>query len=420
VGRGLSGAEALNGVVAATESRVRPAVLLVDDVEANLVALEALLCDFDCELVLARSGNEALRQLLKREFAVMLLDVQMPIMDGYEVARHAHDNPATSNVPIVFVTATHDTEDNVLRGYGSGAVDFLFKPINSAILRSKVRVFLDLYTKRLEVADAKRELEHTHAELAHAYEDLRATHTKLVQSAKMASLGELVAGIAHEINNPLAFAINHVDTAQRALARVETLLNPSENAEARPHWGRAVDRLREMGLGLDRIRDLVVKLRTFSRLDGDELGWVSVRECAESVLTILGHRIGDRITVQKRLDAPDTLRCYPNLLNQALMNLVANAVDAVEPAGNIVISSEATPESYLISVSDDGPGIPHELRERVYEPFFTTKPVGKGTGLGLSITYSIVQKHGGTLEISEREGGGTKMTMRIPLAGAGS
>ena len=416
----MSAVEVSKGAVAPAEQRVRPAVLLVDDVEANLVALEALLCDFDCDLVLARSGNEALRQLLKREFAVMLLDVQMPIMDGYEVARHAHDNPATSNVPIVFVTATHDTEDNVLRGYGSGAVDFLFKPINSAILRSKVRVFLDLHSKRLEIADAKRELERTHAELNHAYDDLRATHTRLVQSAKMASLGELVAGIAHEINNPLAFAINHVDTAQRALARVETFVNPAENEDARPHWTRAVDRLREMGLGLERIRDLVVKLRTFSRLDGDEIGWTSVRECVESVLTILGHRIGDQITVEKQLGEPDRLRCYPNLLNQALMNLVANAIDAVEPAGSIVISSASTPEGYLISVSDSGAGIPPELRERVYEPFFTTKPVGKGTGLGLSITYSIVQKHGGTLDIRERDGGGTTMTIRLPSAGAGS
>lgn len=416
----MSSLEPVKNVVATSEGRARPAVLLVDDVEANLVALEALLCDFDCELVLARSGNEALRQLLKREFAVVLLDVQMPIMDGYEVARHAHDNPATANVPIVFVTATHDTEDNVLRGYGSGAVDFLFKPINSAILRSKVRVFLDLYAKRLEIADAKRELEQTHAELAHAYEDLRATHTKLVQSAKMASLGELVAGIAHEINNPLAFAINHVDTAQRALLRVEALVNPAANEEARPHWARAVDRMKEMGLGLDRIRNLVVKLRTFSRLDGDELGWTSVRDCVESVLTILGHRIGEQIKVERRLGEPDMLRCYPNLLNQALMNLVANAIDAVEPAGSILIESEATPGGYVISVSDDGAGIPPELRERVYEPFFTTKPVGKGTGLGLSITYSIVQKHGGTLDIVERDNGGTTMTMRIPPAGAGS
>ncbi len=416
----MSAVEPLKHVTRASAGGARPAVLLVDDVDANLVALEALLADFDCDLVLARSGNEALRQLLKREFAVMLLDVQMPIMDGYEVARHAHDNPATANVPIVFVTATHDTEDNVLRGYGTGAVDFLFKPLNSAILRSKVRVFLDLYAKRLEIADAKRELEQTHAELAHAYEDLRTTHTRLVQSAKMASLGELVAGIAHEINNPLAFAINHVDTAQRALAHVETLVNPAENADARPHWVRAMDRLKEMGLGLDRIRNLVVKLRTFSRLDGDELGWASVRDCVESALTILGHRFGDQIKVERRLGEPDMLRCYPNLLNQALMNLVANAIDAVEPAGNIVIETEATPGAYLISVSDDGAGIPSELRERVYEPFFTTKAVGKGTGLGLSITYSIVQKHGGTLEIREREGGGTTMTMRIPLAGAGS
>ena len=416
----MSAVDAAKVMVSPTEPTTRPAVLLVDDVEANLVALEALLSDLDCELVLVRSGNDALRQLLRRDFAVMLLDVQMPEMDGYEVARHAHDNPATSDVPIVFITATHDTEDNVLRGYGSGAVDFLFKPINSAILRSKVRVFLDLHEKRLEIANAKRELEHTHRELELAYDDLRATHTKLVQSAKMASLGELVAGIAHEINNPLAFAINHVDTAQRALARVEGFVNPAENEDARPHWARAVDRLKEMGLGLDRIRDLVVKLRTFSRLDGDELGWASLRDSVDSVLTILGHRLVDGIRVEKRLNAPDSLRCYPNLLNQALMNLVANAIDAVEPAGSIVITSETTPEGYLISVSDDGAGIPPELRDRVYEPFFTTKPVGKGTGLGLSITYSIVQKHGGTLDIRERDGGGTTMTIRIPPPGAGS
>ena len=129
-----------------------PAVLVVDDVEGNLVALEALLADLDCDVVLARSGNQALSALLKREFAVALLDVQMPEMDGFEVARHARQNPATRDVPLLFLTATHDSEEGVLRGYGSGAVDFLFKPIDSTILRSKVRVFLDLYRSRSEIA----------------------------------------------------------------------------------------------------------------------------------------------------------------------------------------------------------------------------------------------------------------------------
>ena len=163
----------------------RPRVLIVDDVPANIVAIDALLDDMGCELISARSGNEALRLLLKREFAVMLLDVQMPEMDGYEVAGHARQNPKTRDVPIIFVTATHDSEDNVLRGYGSGAVDFLFKPISPSILRSKVRVFLDLYMARRQIADDKEDLER-------AYRDLQETQARLVQSAKMADRKSVV------------------------------------------------------------------------------------------------------------------------------------------------------------------------------------------------------------------------------------
>lgn len=396
-------------------NRSLPAVLLVDDVEANLVALRAVLSDLPCELSVARSGNEALRQLLRREFAVMLLDVQMPEMDGYEVARHAQENPATRGVPIVFVTATHDTEESVLRGYRTGAFDFLFKPIEPGILRSKVRVFLDLYDSRRQIAAAKQTLEKTNGELERTLSELKATQAQLVQSAKMASLGELVAGIAHEINNPLAFALNHLDTARRSLTRVEAELTPCSES-VRTDWEKAQSRLSEMGLGLFRIRDLVVKLRTFSRLDGDERGVASVSDCVDSVLTILQHRLGDGIRVETRIGEPRMLECYPNLLNQALMNLVANSIDAVEPEGAIEIAAGAAGEEYVIAVSDSGPGIPQALRERVFEPFFTTKPVGKGTGLGLSITYSIVQRHGGALAISDREGGGTTITIRLPLA----
>jgi two-component system NtrC family sensor kinase len=360
--------------------RTRPAVLLVDDVEANLVALQALLADLDCELVLARSGNAALRQLLRREFAVVLLDVQMPEMDGYEVAEYARNNAATKDVPILFLTATHNTQDNVLRGYDSGAVDFLFKPIDSSILRSKVRVFLELYCGKREIADKKHALER-------AYRDLQAMQTQLVQSAKMASLGELVAGIAHEINNPLAFALSHLDTVLRGLGPIEAALRPETSDAARPHWEKVKSRLGEMNLGLGRIRELVVKLRTFSRLDGDERGVANIKECVDSVLTILGHRLKDRINVVQNLDGPASLECYPGLLNQALMNLMANSIDAIEGEGTIVIATRSAGERYLITVSDTGHGVPAALRQRIFEPFFTTKGVGSGTGLGLSITY---------------------------------
>src|SRR4051812_46817746 len=150
-----------------------PHVLLVDDTEANLVALEALLSDLPCQPVRARSGNEALRQLLRHDFAVLLLDVQMPEMDGFEVAHYARENPATREVPIIFLTAMHSGEDNVLRAYGSGAVDFLLKPINPRVLRGKVQVFLDLFLSRRRLAEEVQAHEKTLAELELANEALR-------------------------------------------------------------------------------------------------------------------------------------------------------------------------------------------------------------------------------------------------------
>lgn len=390
------------------QGRPLPAVLVVDDVQANLVAMDALFEGMACELVMARSGNEALKLLLRREFAVMLLDVQMPEMDGYEVARYARQHPATRDVPVIFLTAANRDEDRVLRGYGSGAVDFLFKPINPKILRSKVSVFLELYTGQREVKDAKLALEQ-------AYAELKATQAQLIQSAKMASLGELVAGVAHEINNPLAFVVSHLDTAQRSLRAVEPEVVPLLGAPSQDQWERAKDRMKEMGAGLERIRELVVKLRTFSRLDEGERKRASLRECVESVLTILGHRLGGKIELSTRFQEPDLVDCRPGILNQAIMNLVSNAIDAMAEGGRLELETNLSADSYSIRVSDTGGGIAAELRERVLEPFFTTKPTGQGTGLGLSITYAIVQKHMGRLELSETPGGGTTAVIRIPF-----
>jgi two-component system NtrC family sensor kinase len=413
-----------------------PAVLIVDDVDANLVSIEALLDGMDCQVVLAKSGNAALRQLLRREFAVMLLDVQMPEMDGFEVASHVNQNPATRDIPIVFLTAMHENDGSVLKGYGSGAVDFLFKPLNPTILRGKVRVFLDLYRARQKLAESREALEETNRELtllaqaraelaerfraanmelASAYHNLATTQSQLVQSAKMASLGELVAGIAHEINNPLSFVQSHLHTARRSLGELEPALRSQLDEPAAKLWERAQNRLSEMNLGLGRMAELVIKLRTFSRLDEGAVKRVSVRECVESVLTISRHRFGEGIEVHTDYGEPDELECYSGLLNQALMNLVSNAVDAMADGGTLRIVTGQKGHRYEISVSDTGSGIPKELRHKVCEPFFTTKPPGQGTGLGLSITYSIVQKHGGTLDIEDNGERGTRITIGLPL-----
>jgi two-component system NtrC family sensor kinase len=413
-----------------------PAVLVVDDVEANLISMRAVLEGMHCEVVAASSGNAALRELLHREFALMLLDVQMPEMDGYEVARYAKENPDTRDVPILFLTAMNENIDSMLRGYDTGAVDFLFKPLNPVILRGKVRVFLELCRGKMQIEESRISLEQANAELRQvaktkaelvdqfrqanadleaAYNTLATTQSQLVQAAKMASLGELVAGIAHEINNPLAFVQSHLGTVKRSLGELEACVRPTLDAGGLKHWERAQNRVSEMHVGIERITELVVKLRTFSRLDEGALKSVSVKECVQSVLTISKHRFGERIQVHTDFGEPDVIECYAGLLNQAIMNLVSNAIDAIEGEGTLTIRTGARGDEYLISVADTGSGIPEALRQRVCEPFFTTKPPGQGTGLGLSITYAIVQKHSGTLDIDNNGDRGTRMTIRIPM-----
>ncbi len=178
---------------------------------------------------------------------------------------------------------------------------------------------------------------------------------------------------------------------------------------------KARARLGEMREGLDRVKELVLDLRTFSRLDEGEFKTVDVVETIDAVLLLLKHKMNGRILVEKHYVPERTLYCYAGRLHQVLMNLIANAVDAIAGEGKIVITTSQTPEAFLISVRDTGAGIPEAIRSKIFDPFFTTKPVGQGTGLGLAISYGIVQDHGGSIEVQSEEGVGTEFIVKIPL-----
>jgi two-component system NtrC family sensor kinase len=258
-------------------------------------------------------------------------------------------------------------------------------------------------------------LERANTELESTNKALRDTQGKLVQAAKMASLGELVAGIAHEINNPLAFILAHQGTVTRLLAQVASRV--AEDPEARQAVEKAARRAESMTLGLRRIQELVLNLRKFSRLDEAGSQEVDVPEAISTVLVLLTHKLSDRIVVERHFAAPRILRCSPALLNQVVMNIIGNAADAIEGTGRVRVATRTEGEDYIIEVSDTGPGVPEAIRARIFEPFFTTKPVGSGTGLGLSIAYAVVEAHHGSIAVDDAPGGGARFTIRVPLQG---
>jgi two-component system NtrC family sensor kinase len=178
---------------------------------------------------------------------------------------------------------------------------------------------------------------------------------------------------------------------------------------------KARARLGEMRQGLDRVKELVLDLRTFSRMDQGEFKTMDVVEAIESVLLLLKHKMNGRIEVERHYGPLKTLYCHAGPLQQVLMNLIANAGDAIAGQGRIVITTSQTPDTFLISVLDTGGGIPETIRRKIFDPFFTTKPVGQGTGLGLAISYGIVQDHGGSIEVQSEEGVGTQFVVKIPL-----
>ena len=341
------------------------------------------------------------------------------------------------DIPLIVLTGMV-SEETVVESMKRGAADYLLKDrmtrlgpaVRRAIQERKLRMELRLEKER---AEAQAVVEHVLAETAErraavavglaesnreledANRRLKETQTQLIQNEKMASLGQLVAGIAHEINNPLAFVVNNlfiVESGLRGLLpEIESSLPSSSLGKLRKVQGC----LGEMRQGLDRVKELILDLRTFSRLDEGEFKTVDVAEGIDSVLLLLRHKMAGRIVAERHYGPERMLFCYAGRLNQVLMNLIVNAVEAIAGEGKIVITTSNTPDSFLISVRDSGEGIPEAIRSKIFDPFFTTKPIGQGTGLGLAISYGIVQDHGGSIDVQSEKGTGTEFTVRIPL-----
>ncbi|HIJ77903.1 MAG: response regulator [Desulfobulbaceae bacterium] len=368
-------------------------ILIVDDRPENIHAMKVVLQPLtEAQIFTAQSGNAALSLMTEHDFAVVLMDVQMPEMDGFETADLMQHHQATRNVPIIFVTAINKDEEHVFKGYESGAVDYIFKPFNPDILLSKVQVFINLYSQRMLCEQMQKEI--------HKMKNIEA-------------LGILAGGIAHDFNNLMTTIFSNIE-----LARMKSF--PGSEV-----YARLTDSLK----ATDKVKELTRQLLTFSKggnPNKEEVDLVDLLSETSSLL-LKATDIKTKIECPSR---PRPIMVDKSQLAQVFTNIIENAREAMPGDGHLTISAcELTLKNddtlpltdngeYLkITIADDGPGMEETVLAHIFDPYFSTKDKSsvKGQGLGLTIAHSIIKKHKGYIQAESRPGQGTTFTIYLPM-----
>ena len=385
----------------------RKGILIVED-NRDLAGNIARVLSKSYRVCIAGNGQEALDRIKEAVPDLVVTDVMMPEMDGYELTKRIRDTEETKHLPIVMLTAKV-TIDAKIEGIQYGADHYLTKPFNP----SELTVVVDSLLKRRQL---ENRLNESNTELKKALSDLKETQAQLVHTGKLASVGQLAAGVAHEIHTP-ALAVDSC---------FEVISDKAEKIKA----GKATfeqiypDITKFVKLGqesLNRIRDIVDALLGFSRKNREGFQYVDIHAGINDTLAVLGHELKDGVQIHTDYGPVGEIGADLQQLNQVFMNLLSNAIYAVKvkqedgaTCGNIWIKTYDNEDRIIISVRDDGIGIPADIRDRIYDPFFTTKDIGEGTGLGLNISYRIIQDHGGTMELESAENEGTTFTITLP------
>lgn len=411
-------------------------ILVIDDTPANLEILIRLFQKEGYKVRAVPGGVMGLRAAENEPPDIVLLDVNMPEMSGYDVCRAMKQTEKLRNIPVIFISALTETFDKVT-AFEAGGVDYITKPIQFQESLARVRTHLTL--RRYQ-----RMLEERNTELSEALTQLKEAQSQLVNSEKMASLGVLTAGVAHEINNPISFIQTSsiglknnirffLDLQQRYEAVMAGL---DQNALAALQEYKSEhefsDRLEELTLlteniltGATRISNIVRSLRLFSRLDETDSKCIDIHENIDSTLLLLQPRMHNRFNIIREYGQIDLVPCFPAKISQVFMNIISNAIDAIEAKprseGEDFIrirtgNTEINRNRYVtIEIEDTGEGIPETLLKKIFDPFFTTKPVGKGLGLGLSISTNIIREHGGQIEAGNMTPSGAFFRIVLPV-----
>ncbi|MEL7052884.1 MAG: ATP-binding protein, partial [Cyanobacteria bacterium J06588_5] len=419
-------------------------ILLVDDQPIIAEYIRRLLADKqDIQLFYCQQASQAIPTAIDIQPTVILQDLTMPEADGLDMVQRFRADPATQSIPVI-VLSSQESSNKKAEAFARGAHDYLVKIPEPIEFTARVRHHAAAYTNLLKIQAAETALanqnelleqrvEQRTAELETALKNLRETQSQLIQDEKMSSLGQLVAGVAHEINNPVSFICGNLKPAQHYAQDLLELLAlyqqeyPQPTALIQAELDELnLDFLAEdftkllgsMAIGTQRIKEIVLSLRNFSRLDESEKKSVDIHEGLDSTLLILASPLRTIDFVKSYGDLP-LLECLPGQLNQVFMNILTNAIAAVKSRPNPQIQLKtalSASGAVTVEISDNGTGMTEDVQHRIFDPFYTTKPVGEGTGLGLSISHHIVvEKHQGKLSCCSNPGKGTTFTIEIPL-----
>ena len=423
-------------------------IFIVDDNTANLSVLSQFLDEVGFSVRVAKDGNSALRKIAYEQPSLILLDIMMPGMDGFETCQHLKASAKTKEIPIIFMTALSDTVDKV-KGLSMGAVDYITKPFQQDEVLARIRLQLKLRALSREIEQQnislQKEVEQrraAEAALQDTIQKLKTTQQQMIAQEKLASLGSLTAGIAHELRNPLNFAINYAESSRELLDELQgivTIFADKLEAEAVEEVSELILDLQENSIAIHqhgmRAEKIISSMMQHARADGVNPQITCLNALVSEAVEFTYHSLrakehGFNVTVREDYDdAIGELKVIPSALSRALINLLDNAFytvlerdqeDVTDNNGNfyepqVWVQTARIKDGVEIRIRDNGKGVPPELRNQIFQPFVTTKPTGQGTGLGLSMSHDIVVgQHGGSLSLTADSPLWTEFIITLP------
>ncbi|MGA1871130.1 MAG: ATP-binding protein [bacterium] len=383
----------------------KKSILVVDD-NKDLASNIAQCLEQEYEVFVEYDGKKALEKSFKQPLDLIISDVMMPEMDGYELCEKIKGDERTQHIPFILLTAKATIDDKIC-SLRHGADEYLTKPFKIKELRAVVE---SLVTNR----ELQAQLNKSNLELKKTLQELKQTEAEVIHAEKMKSLGEMLAGFAHEVNNPINYAKNCM------YALKEKILDEFNYSEGNPQPNsekvkKITDLIAFVEEGLDRTINLVTSLNNFSKKDIISFQMTDIHEGINSTIGLLNNVINDMITLHTEFELDEEVECIPGYINQVILNIVRNASQAIEDKGDIWIKTYKENKNAIISIKDNGPGIPEEHLDKIFDPFFTTKDADIGTGLGLSICYKIIKDHHGDILVNNSVGQGAEFIIKFPL-----